>query len=138
MVFNLPYLKMLAEQRPGSDMLLGKPFTVAALAQLLAQPPRGGFDALKQVQWLVDSPERLAQYRDLARGQQLTLRINLEIDVGLHRGGVPDAATMQHGDDRAAARRATPALVRPDGLRRAHRKRSPTSPAVASGRGPTC
>lgn len=95
MVFNLPYLKMLAEQRPGSDVLLGKPFTVAAAAQLLAQPPRSGFDASKQVQWLIDSPERLAQYRDLARGQQLTLRINLEIDVGLHRGGVPDAATMQ-------------------------------------------
>lgn len=95
MVFNLPYLRLLAEQRPDSDVLLGKPFTVAAAAQLLAQPPRSGFDASKQVQWLVDSPTRLAQYRDLARGQRLPLRINLEIDVGLHRGGVPDEATLQ-------------------------------------------
>lgn len=95
MVFNLPYLRLLAEQRPDSDVLLGKPFPVAAAAQLLAQPPRSGFDASKQVQWLVDSPTRLAQYRDLARGQRLPLRINLEIDVGLHRGGVPDEATLQ-------------------------------------------
>ncbi len=95
MVFNLPYLRLLAEQRPDSDVLLGKPFTVASAAQMLAQPPRSGFDASKQVQWLIDSPARLAQYRDLARGQRLPLRINLEIDVGLHRGGVPDEATLQ-------------------------------------------
>lgn len=95
MVFNLPYLRLLAEQRPGSDVLLGKPFTAAAAAQMLAQPPRSGFDVPRQVQWLVDSPARLAQYRDLARGQQVPLRISIEIDVGLHRGGVPDAATLQ-------------------------------------------
>jgi len=95
MVFNLPYLRLLAEQRPGSDVLLGKPFTAAAASQFLAQPPRSSFDASQQVQWLVDSPARLAQYRDLVRGQQLPLRINIEIDVGLHRGGVPDAATLQ-------------------------------------------
>ena len=94
MVFNLPYLQMLAEQRPDSDVLLGKPFPVAAAASLLAKPPRSGFDVPKHVQWLVDTPARLAQYRDLARGLRLPLRINLEIDVGLHRGGVPDEATL--------------------------------------------
>lgn len=95
MVFNLPYLQMLAEQRPQSDVLLGKPFPVAAAAQMLGQLPRSGFDASQQVQWLIDSPARLAQYRDLARGLRRPLRINLEIDVGLHRGGVPDEATLQ-------------------------------------------
>ncbi len=95
MVFNLPYLRLLAEQRPDSDVLLGKPFPVAAAAQLLSEPPRSGFEVSRQVQWLVDSPARLAQYRDLARGQRVALRINLEIDVGLHRGGVPDEATLQ-------------------------------------------
>ena len=94
MVFNLPYLHLLAEQRPESDVLLGKPFPVAAAAQLLSAPPRSGFDVSRQVQWLVDSPERLAQYRDLARARRTPLRINLEIDVGLHRGGVPDEATL--------------------------------------------
>lgn len=95
MVFNLPYLQLLAEQRPDSDVLLGKPFPVRAAAQLLAQPPRSAFQVPRQVQWLVDSPARLAQYRDLARGQGVPLRINLEIDVGLHRGGLPDEASLQ-------------------------------------------
>lgn len=95
MVFNLPYLRLLAEQRPDSDVLLGKPFPVVAAAQLLTEAPRSSFDVPRQVQWLVDSPARLAQYRDLARGQRVALRINLEIDVGLHRGGVPDEATLQ-------------------------------------------
>ena len=94
MVFNLPYLQMLAEERPDSDVLLGKPFPVAAAAHLIAHPPRSAFDVSRQVQWLVDSPARLAQYRDLARAQRRPLRINLEIDVGLHRGGVADDATL--------------------------------------------
>ena len=95
MVFNLPYLQLLAEQRPRSEVLLGKPFPVAAAAHFLAQPPRSGFDPVRQVQWLVDTPERLAQYRELARQRRQVLRINLEIDVGLHRGGLPDEAALR-------------------------------------------
>ena len=44
-------------------------------------------------QWLVDTPQRLAQYRDLAPAD-LQLGVSLEIDVGLHRGGIADTATM--------------------------------------------
>lgn len=95
MVFNLPYLQLLAEQRPRSEVLLGKPFPVAAAAHFLAHPPRSGFDPIRQVQWLVDTPARLAQYRDLARARRQVLRINLEIDVGLHRGGLPDDASLR-------------------------------------------
>ncbi len=39
--------------------------------------------------------ERLAQYRELARQRRQVLRINLEIDVGLHRGGLPDEAALR-------------------------------------------
>jgi D-serine deaminase-like pyridoxal phosphate-dependent protein len=95
MVFNLPYLQLLAAQQPRSDVLLGKPLPVAAAARFIGAPPESGFDASRQLQWLVDTPQRLAQYRELARGQQRPMRINIEIDVGLHRGGVPDTATLQ-------------------------------------------
>jgi D-serine deaminase-like pyridoxal phosphate-dependent protein len=95
MVFNQPYLLSLAEHRPRSDVLLGKPFPVQAAAQLLRAGTRNGFDFSRQVQWLVDSPARLAQYRDLARGLGVPLRINLEIDVGLHRGGLQGEAALQ-------------------------------------------
>ncbi|CUI07008.1 L-gulono-1,4-lactone oxidase [Janthinobacterium sp. CG23_2] len=95
MVFNLAYLEQLAAQRPALDLLLGKPLPVAAAAQFYDRFKNGGFDPARQLQWLVDSPQRLAQYRDLARQRQLQLRVNVEIDVGLHRGGVASAAALQ-------------------------------------------
>ena len=95
MVFNLPQLLQLANERPDTDLLLGKPMPVAACAQFYRELKPAGFKPEQQLQWLVDSKERLLQYRDLARAQGLTLRINLEIDIGLHRGGIPDLASLQ-------------------------------------------
>jgi D-serine deaminase-like pyridoxal phosphate-dependent protein len=95
MVFNLPYLQQLTQQRPHSQVLLGKPMPVAAAARFYAAPPTSGFDVNHQLEWLIDTPERLQQYRDLARAQKRAMRINIEIDVGLHRGGVPDLDVMK-------------------------------------------
>lgn len=95
MVFNLPYLELMSLARPQSELLLGKPLPVAAAARYLATRAASGFDPGRQLQWLVDTPARLQQYRDLARAQRQPLRVNLEIDVGLHRGGVADIATLR-------------------------------------------
>lgn len=95
MVFSLPYLHLLTQARPQSDVLLGKPLPIAAAARFYATRPASGFEPAAQLQWLVDTPERLKQYRDLARAQRQRMRINIEIDVGLHRGGVPDLPTLQ-------------------------------------------
>ena len=95
MAFNLPYLQLLTQQRPHTQVLLGKPLPVAAAARFYAAAPTSGFDASRQLQWLVDTPERLKQYRDLARGLKQPLRVNIEIDVGLHRGGVSDLDGMK-------------------------------------------
>jgi len=95
MVFNLPYLRLMAQHRPDHDLLLGKPLPVAAAAEWLKGPAALGPQATQRVQWLIDTPTRLAQYRDLARAQRTPLRINLEIDVGLRRGGVADEATLR-------------------------------------------
>ncbi len=95
MVFNLPYLQLLTQQRPDVDVLMGKPLPVAAAAQFYAKRPTSGFEPARQLQWLVDTPERLAQYRDLARSQKQPMRVNIEIDVGLHRGGVLDDETLR-------------------------------------------
>jgi D-serine deaminase-like pyridoxal phosphate-dependent protein len=72
-------------------VLLGKPLAVAAARQVLEAidaAPSNGFDAARQIEWLVDTPAKAAQYRDLARGRGRAMRLNVEIDVGLHRGGV--------------------------------------------------
>lgn len=95
MVFNLPYLQQLAAQRGDVDLLLGKPLPAAAAAEFYRSFQGGQFQPRRQLQWLVDTPERLAQYRDLARAQQLDMRVSLEIDVGLHRGGVDSVPMLQ-------------------------------------------
>lgn len=87
MVFNAAQLQRVAQQHPQVALLLGKPLPVA-VAQALLAPLR---EALPRIEWLIDTPERLQQYRALAQASGATLRINLEIDVGLHRGGAPDA-----------------------------------------------
>ncbi|WP_342075000.1 alanine racemase [Yoonia sp. SS1-5] len=82
MTFNLPMLQTLASTMPQLDHLLGKPFPVAAAKAFLTQ----GGDAA-QVHWLIDTPERLAQYGQLAQDTKTVLNICLELDIGLHRGG---------------------------------------------------
>ncbi|MFT7130909.1 MAG: D-serine deaminase-like pyridoxal phosphate-dependent protein, partial [Gammaproteobacteria bacterium] len=52
------------------------------------------FKAGSQVQWLVDTPERLEQYQALAHRLNISMRINCEIDVGLHRGGLGEPADL--------------------------------------------
>jgi D-serine deaminase-like pyridoxal phosphate-dependent protein len=95
MVFNAAQLVQLLKSRPQAQVLLGKPLPAAAARQVLEALPA---TSTASIEWLVDTPERLAQYRQLAeqwaeqRGQ--VLRVNLEIDVGLHRGGFEDEAAL--------------------------------------------
>lgn len=87
MAFNAAQTGQLLSARPDRQVLLGKPFPVTAAAALLqALPPEVG----SGIEWLIDTPERLAQYRQLAEQRSQALRVNLEIDVGLHRGGFED------------------------------------------------
>jgi D-serine deaminase-like pyridoxal phosphate-dependent protein len=93
MVFNGAMLLDLARLRPAADVLLGKPMPVLELRAVhdqLATLAGGG----PGPQWLIDTLERLKQYAEYARAQNLRLRVNLEIDVGFHRGGFPDAESL--------------------------------------------
>ncbi len=91
MAFNAAQTAALLLARPDAQLLLGKPFPVAAAAQLLDQLPH---ERVAAIEWLVDTEQRLAQYRQLAEAKGQVLRINLEIDVGLHRGGFEDEAAL--------------------------------------------
>lgn len=93
MAFSLPHLLQMA--RGPADILLGKPMPAAAAAQFYARRRDPSFSPERQLQWLIDTPERLQQYRELARAQQLNLRVNVEIDVGLHRGGIASMQALQ-------------------------------------------
>ena len=97
MTFNLPMLLALSQQMPGADQLLGKPMPIGAAQAYFEKISDSR--ATRQIQWLIDTPQRLGQYEELARGLKLCLRVNVELDVGLCRGGfLPDrdlAATLQ-------------------------------------------
>ena len=90
MVFHQPFLNLIAKELPNADVLLGKPMPVAAAARFYQQHRTTQFDARHQLQWLIDSPARLIQYADLGRQRRELMLINLELDVGLHRGGIKD------------------------------------------------
>jgi D-serine deaminase-like pyridoxal phosphate-dependent protein len=89
MLFHQPFLNQVAKYIPQADVLMGKPMPVAAAANFYEQYQGDeGFDFTRQLQWLVDSPTRLRQYQQLAQQLGVSMRINIELDVGLHRGGV--------------------------------------------------
>ena len=90
MSFHLPFLLHVVEHLPQADILLGKPMPVASARQFYQWNQRldnSSFKPEKQLHWLVDSLERLQQYQSLAKELNCPLNINLEIDIGLHRGG---------------------------------------------------
>ncbi|WP_180988474.1 DSD1 family PLP-dependent enzyme [Pseudomonas protegens] len=93
MSFHQPFLNHDAEVFADADILLGKPLPIRA-AERFYQQLKGPFDPRRQLQWLLDTPERLQQYLGLAHGLGTRMRINIELDVGLHRGGVADHAVL--------------------------------------------
>lgn len=96
MTFNQPMLNALSDHMPDADQLLGKPLPIAAAKSYFDKLTASNVAAADKVQWLVDTPMRLEQYQELARSVGRRFRINLELDVGLHRGGfVPGEVLRQ-------------------------------------------
>jgi D-serine deaminase-like pyridoxal phosphate-dependent protein len=88
MVFHQPHLNLVASQMPDAQQLLGKPMPAGAARRFFEDHRRNAFDPARQIEWLVDTPQRIAEYRELAAGAGGgRMRLNLELDVGLHRGG---------------------------------------------------
>ena len=91
MVFHRPFLNLVAEEFPETDVLLGKPFPVQAARMFYGRlRDTSRFNPAMRLQWLIDTHERLLQYQQLAHDLDQKMRINIEIDVGLHRGGLPE------------------------------------------------
>jgi D-serine deaminase-like pyridoxal phosphate-dependent protein len=102
MVFNGVMLDEMVRVHPNADVLLGRPLPAAQVDAFIA---RHGANpaAAAHPQWLVDTPARLGQYAAIARARNAPMRISLEIDVGLHRGGLPDAEAVAELIDLAQA-----------------------------------
>ena len=92
MSFHMPFLQHVTEHIPKADILMGKPMPVGSAESFYntlrnKSTTSDTFNPEKQLQWLIDSYERVAQYGALAEKLNITMRVSLEIDVGLHRGG---------------------------------------------------
>ena len=95
MTFNAAMALQMLDLMPKADQLMGKPLPVAAVRALFDKTPlRKRATAARQIQFLVDSPKRFLEMRKLARRQKHRLRVNLEIDVGLHRGGMEPGTAL--------------------------------------------
>ncbi|KXZ63736.1 alanine racemase [Acinetobacter venetianus] len=85
MVFHLPHIVSILENFAEADILLGKPMPAHAVRHFFDQHAEW---SNAKIQWLIDSKQRLQQYLEIAQLYSLCLDVNIEIDVGLHRGGV--------------------------------------------------
>ncbi len=91
MSFHRPFLQQLLQVYDDVDILMGKPLPAAAVAQVVEAVPAS---RVEQVQWLVDSGARLDGLQKIAKLKNLRLRVNVEINVGLQRGGLDDPAEL--------------------------------------------
>ena len=97
MVFHQPFLTDLSSRLDAdADILLGKPMPIKTATYFYKNLPKNarGFNPYEQINWLVDTEERIAEYIELAKKLNQQLNLNLEIDVGLHRGGFMDLSSL--------------------------------------------
>ncbi|CAL2102265.1 DSD1 family PLP-dependent enzyme [Tenacibaculum sp. 190130A14a] len=90
MVFHQPFLTNLATHLSSkNDVLLGKPMPIKTADYFYQNLPKltNGFNPYIQIQWLVDTEKRINEYISLAKKLGKKLRLNIELNVGLHRGG---------------------------------------------------
>ena len=98
MVFNGVMLDEMVACQPDADVLLGRPLPAAQVADFVRRHANSPAPAARP-QWLADSGERIGQYAEIARANDAPLRINLEIDVGLHRGGLQGLEALSQALD---------------------------------------
>jgi D-serine deaminase-like pyridoxal phosphate-dependent protein len=92
MTFHPPVTQAVLDAFPDGDLFYGKPMPVGAARAALT---RGGAGWWSRVCWLIDTPERLAEYGGLAAVLDTELRFAFEVDVGLHRGGFSSPAEIR-------------------------------------------
>ncbi len=89
LVLHLPFLPAILAGLPSAQVLVGKPQPIAAVRQFFqAYSPSDRPAIAERVRLLADTPKRIADLVQLASSLSLSLQVGVEIDVGLHRGGV--------------------------------------------------
>lgn len=96
MVFHQPILSDIASKGDSSlDILMGKPMPSKTAGYFYKHHVQNAFDPFGQIQWLVDTKTRVEEYLALAKQLNARLRLNVEIDVGLRRGGISNTGELE-------------------------------------------
>ena len=97
MVFHHSFLNQIVNKsNSGTDILFGKPMPIKNATQFYKQfKQTNEFNPYTQINWLIDDTNRLEQYLNLAKSLNKCLHINLELNVGLHRGGFQANQTLE-------------------------------------------
>ncbi len=92
MVFHPGHLRAVFDAFSSPDVLFGKPMPTRAVERALKSMRA---HEIKSVRWLADTPARARELDALARASGCALRVALEVDVGLHRGGASSLDEIQ-------------------------------------------
>lgn len=98
MCFHQPFLTDLATRLDhNADLLLGKPMPIKTARYFYDNLPNlpNQFNPFLQIQWLVDTEKRIIEYINLAAHLNQKIKLNIEIDVGLHRGGFDNIQALR-------------------------------------------
>lgn len=89
MSFDLSVTRAVLQAFPDADILFGKPMPTAALHTLFSEMASDAIaDFAARTVLLADGVPRIEQLAALAALKQVRLRVALEVDVGMHRGGL--------------------------------------------------
>ncbi len=103
MSYHLPICERVLEAFPDATTLFGKPMPTEAVRHAITKGYFADYpNHLARVTWLVDTETRVDELGQLARSANVNLRICLETDVGLHRGGFDSPAAAERALNRLA------------------------------------
>jgi D-serine deaminase-like pyridoxal phosphate-dependent protein len=92
MVFHPAHVRPVLDAFSSSDLLFGKPVPTRAVERTLDQLKA---HEINSVRWLADTPARAEELSALARARGVELRVAVEVDIGLHRGGASSSDEIQ-------------------------------------------
>lgn len=95
MSFHWPLVIQTARAFPDCSILIGKPLPSAAVGKIVNALAGGGFDPARQITWLIDTQARACDYAAVAERLGVRIRIAVEIDIGMRRGGVGAVAAFR-------------------------------------------
>ena len=95
LVLHLPFLDGVLATFPNADVLIGKSQITDAIGSFFDGQPKSSWAAIaKQVTFIADNLGRLNELVTLATSLGVTLKLAIELDVGLHRSGLTDPSQV--------------------------------------------